>query len=72
MPQNNATRMANQGNAAQGLEAWRAFQEETKHPLQRTEELLMQLLHDNQDTEYGRRHGFALRLAQADGRGRPQ
>ena len=59
MAENNVTRIANEKNSAQGLEAWKAFQEETMHPMERATELLMKLLDDNKDTEYGRKYGFA-------------
>ena len=52
-------RRVNEMNAAQGAEAWKAFQEETMHPMERATELLLRLLDDNKDTEYGRKYGFA-------------
>lgn len=54
------TRFANEQNANMGHEAWKDFMEnETTAPMERTTELLMKILEDNKDTEYGRRYGFA-------------
>lgn len=55
----NNTYLANKANADKGLEAWHSFQQETKNPMELTTALLMKLLEDNKDTEYGRRYGFA-------------
>ena len=59
MPDHSMTRMANAATAAKGLETWKAFQKETETPMETTTALLMKLLQDNKDTEYGRRYGFA-------------
>ena len=57
---NNMTRQAYDQNSAQGLIALKAFQEnETQHPMELTTELLMKLLDDNKDTEYGKKYDFA-------------
>lgn len=55
----NRTLMANDNNSKQGLEVWKEFQEETKRPMELTTELLMKLIDDNKDTEYGRKYDFA-------------
>ena len=57
--QNSNTYLANKANADKGLEAWHSFQQETEKPMELTTTLLMKLLEDNKDTEYGRRYGFA-------------
>ena len=41
-----------------GIEAYEAFQEESMHPMETNEALLMQILEDNKDTEYGRKYNF--------------
>ena len=46
-------------NSTQGLKVLEEFKEETKHPMENNTALLMQLLEDNKDTEYGKRYGFA-------------
>jgi hypothetical protein len=50
---------ANEQSSKQGVDARREFEEETKHPMERTTELLMKLLQDNKDTEYGKKYDFA-------------
>lgn len=55
----NRTLMANDNNSKQGLEVWKEFQEETKRPMELTTELLMKLIDDNKDTEYGKKYDFA-------------
>ncbi len=56
----NPTYLANEQNSALGLKAWEAFlDDETKKPMEYTTELLMKILEDNKDTEYGRKYGFA-------------
>ena len=55
----NRTFMANDSNSKQGLEEVKAFREETKRPMELTTELLMKLLDDNKDTEYGKKYDFA-------------
>lgn len=55
----NRTFMANDNNSKQGLEVWKEFQEETKRPMELTTELLMKLIDDNKDTEYGKKYDFA-------------
>ena len=53
------TKRTNEMSANQGRETLAAFREETKHPMEATTALLMKLLDDNKDTEYGRKYGFA-------------
>ncbi len=53
------TYMANEQNSSQGLVVLEEFREETKKPMECTTELLMKLLQDNKDTEYGKKYGFA-------------
>ncbi len=53
------TKRTNEMSANQGRETLAAFREETKHPMETTTALLMKLLDDNKDTEYGRKYGFA-------------
>ncbi len=55
----NRTFFANDNNSKQGLEVWKEFQEETKRPMELTTNLLMKLLDDNKDTEYGKKYDFA-------------
>ena len=55
----NATHMANHMNAEMGKKVLADFREETKEPQKVMTELLMKLLDDNKDTEYGRMYGFA-------------
>ncbi|MCR4589960.1 MAG: GH3 auxin-responsive promoter family protein [Lachnospiraceae bacterium] len=57
--ENNNTLMANKQSAEQGKEVLQSFIEETKDPMGKTTELLMKLLDDNKDTEYGKKYGFA-------------
>ena len=56
---NNGTYVANHMNAEMGKLVLTEFQEETKEPMKVMTELLMQLLQDNKDTEYGRKYDFA-------------
>ena len=55
----NRTYEAYKQSSDQGVAALHAFYEETKRPMETTTELLMKLLHDNADTEYGQKYGFA-------------
>ena len=55
----NRTHQAYEQNSEQGLIVLEEFREETKEPMERTTALLMKLLDDNKDTEYGRKYGFA-------------
>ncbi len=55
----NMTYQANERNSAEGLKVLEAFREETRNPMERTTALLMKLLQDNKDTEYGRKFDFA-------------
>lgn len=59
--ESNATKtyMANSQAAAAGLATLKQFKEETKDPMTHTTKLLMKILDDNKDTEYGKRYGFA-------------
>lgn len=51
--------MANEQCVAQGKVVLSDFIEETKKPLEVTTDLLMKLVNDNKDTEYGRKYGFS-------------
>ena len=55
----NMTYQAYEKNSAEGFKVLEAFREETKNPMEKTTALLMKLLQDNKDTEYGRKYGFA-------------
>lgn len=55
----NNTRMLYDQNSKQGLAVLKEFMEETKRPMELTTELLMKLLDDNKDTEYGKKYDFA-------------
>lgn len=57
--ENSNTYIANERNSRQGREVLEAFIEETKHPMELTTALLMKLLDDNKDTEYGKKYDFA-------------
>ena len=50
---------ANDLSSRQGHEVLEAFVEETKQPMELTTKLLMKLLDDNKDTEYGKKYDFA-------------
>ena len=57
---NEMTKAAYDKNSEQGLNALKVFlEEETQKPMEMTTELLMKLLHDNKDTEYGKKYNFA-------------
>jgi len=45
--------------AAGGLKTLEALEKETKQPMETMMGLLMQILEDNKDTEYGKKYGFA-------------
>ncbi len=53
------TYLANERGALEGKKVLEEFREETKDPMGRTGALLMKLLKDNKDTEYGRKYGFS-------------
>ncbi len=53
------TYLANEQSSKRGLAARQEFEEETKHPIEKTTALLMELLQDNKDTEYGKKYDFA-------------
>ena len=53
------TLLTNKATGSQGMSVLSAFREETKHPMELTTQLLMKLLDDNKDTEYGRKYGFS-------------
>ncbi len=55
----NRTYEANKQAAEQGFTVLEEFREETRHPMENTTALLMKLLDDNKDTEYGKKYGFA-------------
>ena len=50
---------ANLGKIQGGQAAYREFQEMSKAPMEANAGLLMKILQDNKDTEYGRKYGFA-------------
>ncbi len=52
------TQITNEQTAAMGMDILSSFREETKHPMECTTALLLKLLDDNKDTEYGRKYGF--------------
>ena len=56
---NSNTLKANEQGAMMGKEVLKEFIEETKEPMERTTALLMKLLQDNKDIEYGKKYGFA-------------
>ena len=51
-------KLANHMTVAKGNKACNHLDEITEHPMQTQKEFLMTLLHDNKDTEYGRKYGF--------------
>lgn len=53
------TYRVNRENASQAKADYEAFKEETRDPFGVNEKLLLQILDDNKDTEYGRKYGFA-------------
>ncbi|MBE5846701.1 MAG: GH3 auxin-responsive promoter family protein [Lachnospiraceae bacterium] len=53
------TFLANKQSATQGQAVLEGFVDETRAPMEHTTALLMKLLSDNKDTEYGRKYGFA-------------
>jgi len=50
---------ANLGKIQNGRAAYEEFQEMSKDPMKHNTNLLMKILQDNKDTEYGRKYGFA-------------
>ena len=56
---NQATLTVNRANAEMGTKAFDAFCEETKDAIGTTTKLLMKLLSDNKNTEYGKKYHFA-------------
>ena len=55
----NMTLMANQKSAEAGLPVFKEIlEEESKRPMEIQEKFLMQLIRDNENTEYGKEHGF--------------
>ena len=51
-------KLANQVVAAKGKKARKHLDEVAQYPMKTQKEFLMTLLHDNKDTEYGRKYGF--------------
>lgn len=49
---------ANKANTQMGIDVYEAFQEESRHPMETNEALLLQILEDNKDTEYGKKYNF--------------
>lgn len=58
MENNDMTFKINQANVAQGQVDYIAFQEECRDPFGVNERLLLTILEDNKDTEYGKRYNF--------------
>lgn len=58
MPENSNTYLVNKQNADAGIMSLAAFEKETETPMELTTQLLMKLLNDNKDTEYGRKYNF--------------
>ncbi len=56
---NSSTFMANDQAATIGQKVLADFIEETKNPMELTTKLLLKLVEDNKDTEYGKKHNFA-------------
>ena len=50
---------ANYKKIMDGQETYQKFQEMTKDPMKHNEELLLKILDDNKDTEYGKKYDFA-------------
>lgn len=57
-PSQNPTYMAYSQSAQLGKQVLAEFREECKRPLELTEELLLKILDDNKDTEYGKKYHF--------------
>lgn len=55
----NMTYQINKANVQQAMADYEAFQEETKDPFGVNEKLLLQIIEDNKDTEYGKKYDFA-------------
>ena len=53
------TYLANKQNAEQGKAVFKALEEETKRPMEEQQNLLFKILKDNQNTEFGKAHGFS-------------
>ena len=49
---------AHKASLGNSIKAYEDFQEESMHPMETNEALLMQILKDNKDTEYGKKYGF--------------
>ena len=58
MNNNEMTYEINRQNVAQAQADYEAFKEECRDPFGVNEKLLLGILHDNKDTEYGRRYDF--------------
>ena len=58
MQNDNMTYKVNQANVAQAQPDYAAFREECRDPFGTNEKLLLTILRDNKDTEYGRRYDF--------------
>ena len=59
MQNNDMTYKINQANVAQAQPDYAAFREECRDPFGTNEKLLLSILRDNKDTEYGLRYDFA-------------
>ena len=53
------TYLANKQNAEQGKAVLKALAEDTKRPMEEQQNLLFKILKDNQNTEFGKAHGFS-------------
>lgn len=49
---------SNLKNIEEGIEIKKQFDENAKRPMERNTELLMEILHDNKDTAYGKKYDF--------------
>lgn len=50
---------ANLGKIMEGKAAYEEFQQMAEEPMKHNEALLMKIMRDNQDTEYGKKYGFS-------------
>ena len=57
--ENNATYLANKQDAEAGRAVYEAVNQEFERGYEINEALLMRILRDNSDTEYGRKYGFS-------------
>ena len=62
----NSTYELNNNNALQGVAALNEFEELTKNPVEISNNLLMQIVRDNENTEYGKKYNFKKIKSYAD------